>query len=114
MPRRARASKILIRACSPLLFFHASGLGVLLSEQDFRRNADGSVKLKALTMANGRSETSAIASPAQVCYERIIPQESHFYQTRKTPSDTGQTTTPTLLPVLVSQARPSGEKGPAD
>lgn len=36
------------------------------------------------------ASSSAITYPEQVCYERIIPQESHYYQTRKTPGDTGQ------------------------
>ena len=34
--------------------------------------------------------TSPISCPEQVCYERILPQESHFYKPHKTHSDTGK------------------------
>lgn len=34
--------------------------------------------------------TSPISCSEQVCYERILPQESHFYKPHKTPSDTGK------------------------
>ena len=32
---------------------------------------------------------SAIVCPEQVCYERILPQEAHFYRPQKAPVDTG-------------------------
>jgi hypothetical protein len=48
-------------------------------------------------MADEGGSCSPITSPGQVCYERIIPQEAHYYKTRKTPTDTGDPVCPLPL-----------------